>query len=169
MSTLVWEILYMSLLIFALAFVLHFVAYLKGMGDDNDEIHTTALKKIAKARKTKWKTGNTFIDKWLEFGGGYYGIVAFVKFILIELAQIKDFLFDGPSIGEFIQSLGIGTLINLFVEQIMNFVAAIIWPTDLLGRYPILQIAIFIGITYLAYDAARKLARRRINRMFMRD
>jgi hypothetical protein len=70
-------------------------------------------------------------SKWMEFGGGFYGVVAFYTYVLIELDEVKDFfiglfhLFD--------QGL-ISLLVNFFVQSIMNFIAAITWPVYWLSR-----------------------------------
>lgn len=153
----------MSVFVFWAGYLLHKVAYKKGIADENDLVKTKALKKDSEGKKREYKTGNTAVDKWLDFGGGYYGIVALIKLIFIELEQIGEFIMNWPGMNEFINDLGIGTIINFFVEQFRNFVAAITWPVDYLGRYEILEIAIFIGVTYYAYNYSRKLARAKLN------
>ena len=94
----------------------------------------------------------------MSFCGGYYGTVAFVELIFIELNQFKNFVSNFPGVSEFIDSLGIDFLIAFFIDQIMNFVAAIIWPTNYLGKYSIFEIALFVGATWLIYEQARKRA-----------
>ncbi len=169
MLDLVWEITYMSAFVFGIGYGLHYVAYLKGLGNKHDVVKPENLKKRVKQKNGKLKTGNSFLDKWLEFGGGYYGSIALIHLIFIELAQIKEFIADWPGGTEFINGLGINTLVTFFIEQIMNFVAAISWPVDYLGRYSIAQIAIFIGITYLAYQVSRKIARTQVNKVLAGD
>ncbi|XOV78189.1 MAG: hypothetical protein ACFHVJ_14745 [Aestuariibacter sp.] len=157
--SLAFEVFYMSLFIFACGFCLHCIGYVRELADENYALQTKLLRKLVKGRKLNYRTGNSVFDKWMDFGGGYYGTMAFIQFIFIELEQIRDFLADFPGVNEFIQSLGIGTIINFFVEQIMNFVAAIIWPVEYLERYDLTQMAILIGFTYLAYEVSRKLAK----------
>ena len=167
MLNLIWETLYMSVFVFALGFALHYIAYMKGLGDDADIVKTKQLKVDESGNKRKYKTGNALIDKWLEFGGGYYGIVAFIHLIFIEINQIREFLVEGPGFVEFIQSLGIGTLISFLIEQIMNFVAAIVWPVSLLGRFSIIEVAVYIVATYYMCEWSRKLARRQVNKVLV--
>lgn len=165
MLGLVWHTTYMCAFVFALGFVLHYYAFKRGIADQFDKVKTEALKKGADGKKKDYKTGNGLLDKWLDFGGGYYGIIAFIQLIFIEIEEIQAFILGWTGLDDFLQGLGISTLISLFIEQIMNFVQAISWPAHYLGRYSILQIAIFIALTYLVYTLSRKLARARLNRL----
>ena len=159
---LVWHIIYMSALVFAVGFALHFYAYKRGLGDEFDEVKTKTLKKDARGKKRDYKTGNGFLDKWLDFGGGYYGIIAFIQLIFIEIAQVRDFIADWDGLSAFIDSLGIGMLINMLIEQIMNFVAAICWPVDYLEQFSIAEIAIFICITFVFYKVSQRVAKTKL-------
>ena len=162
---LVWEIISMSLCMLVVGYGLHYFAFKTGIADEHDKVKTDTLKKRAKDNKKNYKTGNGFLDKWLDFGGGYYGGIALIKLILIELGQIEEFISNWQGLDNFINDIGVGMLISFFVEQITNFVAAIIWPTDYLSRFSIEKVAIFVGITYLAYEFSRKLARHKVNRL----
>ena len=164
MFVLAWEILYMGTFIFGISFCLHYLAYHRDIADEFDVVKTKSLKKDKTGKKRDYKTGNTLLDKWLDFGGGYYGIVALLHLVFIELAQIKEFISGWQGLSAFIDDLGIGTIVNFFVEQFMNFVAAICWPVDYLSRFSIFEIAVFIAITYVVHEMARKLARKEINK-----
>lgn len=163
MLSLVWHLIYMSVFVTALGFALHYYAFKRGLGDEHDVVSTKYLKKTYKDQQQDYKTGNGFLDKWLAFGGGYYGIIAFIQLIFIELNQVQEFIADWQGFSAFIQSLGMGTLINILIEQIMNFVAAICWPVDYLSRFSIAEIGVFVAITYFAYSYSRRLARARLD------
>lgn len=165
MLNLAWETLYMGAFVFIVSYWLHKWAFEKGLADEGDFVTTKKLKKAAKERGEKYKTGHAILDKWLAFGGGYYGIVALIKLIFIELTQFWQFITDADAIHEFFSTLGLGTLIQFLVEQIKNFVAAIIWPVDYIDRWSVLQIAIFIAITWGIYNYARKFARLKLNQV----
>ncbi|RUO26861.1 hypothetical protein CWE09_09280 [Aliidiomarina minuta] len=79
-----------------------------------------------------------------------------IKLLLIELDQLSEFIADWQGLDNFIDSIGIGMLVSFFVEQIMNFVQAIIWPSDYVSRFAIEKVAIFVLITYIAYNISRK-------------
>ena len=162
MSALIWEVTYMSAMVLMLGYVLHYVAYKKGLGDHKGEVVRPKESDDGAKETIALSSSNPFLKKWMDFGGGYYGIVAFVKLVLIELAQLKGFIGDwdgSKSLGDF---FSIGTLISFFVEQIQNFVAAIIWPTDYLREFSIGECAIFVLITYAFYEGSKTLARNRL-------
>ena len=163
MWELVWEAFHMGICAIGVGYGLHYYAYKRGMQDEFDVVNTKALKKDASGKKKDYKTGNGFLDKWLDFGGGYYGVIAMIKLIFIELEQIKDFIADWQGLSHFIGEIGIAMLVNFFIEQIMNFVAAISWPADYFGRFSFEQVAIFFVVTYVCYNVSRKLARNKID------
>ncbi|BDX04798.1 hypothetical protein [Planctobacterium marinum] len=162
---LIWHIIYMSTLVFAMGFALHFYAYKRGLGDEFDEVKTKTLKRDAQGNKRPYKTGNGFLDKWLEFGGGYYGIIAFIQLVFIEIGQVRDFISDWSGLSDFIDSLGIGMLIRILIEQIMNFVAAICWPVDYLEQFSLTEIALFICITFVFYKFSQRVARAKLTQV----
>jgi hypothetical protein len=147
----------MSVFIGVTSFGLHFIAYRKGWQDDNDEIKRNGKKDESDS--------NPLISKWLDFGGGYYGTVAFVKLVFIELADIRDFLLDWQGIDALVNQSVIGLIIAFFVEQYQNFVAAIIWPTHYLGRFSIFECFAFVAVTYMVYEWSRKQAKTRSSEM----
>jgi hypothetical protein len=67
-------------------------------------------------------------EKWMKFGGGYYGVVAFYTYLLIEWAEITDFITRFGGFIEMLKRAGIGTLIEFLINSLVNFIAAIAWP-----------------------------------------
>lgn len=144
-------------------FGLHYYAFKNGIADENDEVHTDSLKKQSDLEDDDYKTGNGFLDKWLEFGGGYYGCMALIKFIFLEIAEIGEFIADWQGLDNFINAIDIPMIVNFFVEQFLNFIFASIWPVNYLQEYSIYECAVFVGVTYLVYKATGKLARQKFN------
>ncbi len=70
-------------------------------------------------------------SKWMEFGGGFYGVVAFFTYAVIEFGEVWNFLLKLPNLFE--HGL-ISLAVNFFIESIRNFVAAIAWPAYWLQR-----------------------------------
>lgn len=70
-------------------------------------------------------------SKWMEFGGGFYGVVAFFTYVLVELGEIRDFFLNFSDLfrGELVSMI-----VQFFVESVKNFVVAIAWPAYWLGR-----------------------------------
>lgn len=163
MPPILWETTYICLVLFVVSFGLHYYAFGKEIQNDEDEIKTSELKKDEHGNKVKYKTGNAFLDKWLDFGGGYYGTVAMVKLLLNEFSQFIGLISDWEKSGEMLSNFGIQTLVQLFVQQFINFADAISWPKDYFGQYPFSHVAIFVVTTYITYEVSRKFARKKIN------
>jgi len=70
-------------------------------------------------------------SKWMQFGGGFYGVVAVFTYLLIELAEVRDFV---ANFADLFRGGLIGMVVNFFIESLRNFIAAIAWPAYWLGR-----------------------------------
>ncbi len=97
-------------------------------------------------------------NKYLKFGGGFYGAVALITYLHIECYQVIDFINKFTSLSDFIDRIGLGMLIKFFIEAIMHFITAIIWPTYWHKYLPIGSFWIWIIVAILAHSAATKYA-----------
>jgi uncharacterized membrane protein YqjE len=70
-------------------------------------------------------------SKWMEFGGGFYGVVAFFTYLLIELAEVRDFI---ANFSDLFRGNLVSMIVHFFIESIKNFITAIIWPAYWLRR-----------------------------------
>ena len=160
MLALAWETFYMGTFVFVASYLLHNIAYKNNNIEAVHNAHDDSdFDDQDSESSTDAKPTNLFIRKWLDFGGGYYGIVAFVKLLLIELQQLKDFAIQWQKDGELPLDIGPHLIAEFFVQQIQAFVQAIIWPTHYLSNYSIFECAIFVGVTYMAYSWSAKLAK----------
>jgi hypothetical protein len=66
-------------------------------------------------------------NKWMRFGGGFYGITALTTFLLIEIGEVFSFLGNLSVIGEWFDNGLIGFVVDIFVNQLENFISAITW------------------------------------------
>ncbi|MEE4173160.1 MAG: hypothetical protein V2I57_02805 [Xanthomonadales bacterium] len=104
------------------------------------------------------------LEKWFSFGGGFYGLVAFYTWIIIEWDEVWGFVSDLPGI---VFSFDIGALIslaiNFFIESLMNFITAIAWPIYWLGvaGNPWLWIGVAYGGYWLGIKAAQQASGKR--------
>ena len=158
MQPLIIEIITMSAVILPTSYGLHYLAYRRGWDDENDQI--TKAKSDERKAPIQHSLAYLLIRKWLDFGGGYYGIIALTTLIFIEIRQVQGFLANWQGSKQLIDSFGINFIISFFVEQIQNFVAAIIWPKYYLSRFSLFKCAVFIASTYLLYDWTKKLAKK---------
>jgi hypothetical protein len=122
-----------------------------------------ARKKDRKEKKKPAKV-NPVHDKWLKFGGGFYGIVALYTYGLIEFREIRETIAGLGGIREFIGSLSINLLINMIIEGLMNFIAAISWPLYWMSEFGSGQIWIWMVIAYGAYWLGIRAAQHFINK-----
>lgn len=118
------------------------------------------VKRLAKDKEGK-KEGDPVHRKWLSMGGGFYGVVALVTLLFIEVGEVLDFLVNFKGVGPFIDSLSIGFLVAVFIETIKNSFMAIAWPaywlTDIPGEY----IWVWFMVAYGAYWLGSNLAARK--------
>ena len=102
--------------------------YRKGTLDptENTKAVDERIKTLRKEKDPSVKT-NLVQSKWMQFGGGFYGLAALWTFIVIELEQLIQFLSSFPGFAELTKNGIVNMIIQLGVEQIKNFVAAMVW------------------------------------------
>lgn len=119
----------------------------------------SSLKKIRKAwRKDKKNRYNLIENKWMRFGGGFYGVTALVTFILIELGEVVEFVLNISSVASLLQDGLISFLVGMLVNQFQNFIAAIIWFAYWADDDR--SILIWIAVPYASYLLGFNLAAR---------
>ena len=85
--------------------------------------------RIRKADKeTKWYAKKPYWQsKWMEFGGGFYGLAALWTLIILELQELWWLLGNMEVIDKIFSQSIVSTFVELIINQINNFVAAITW------------------------------------------
>lgn len=154
-----FEALYMSISVGIMSYILYALSHKGGYSNKDGAVNRKAKLNKDTGLKQDRKTGQFAIDKWLVFGGGYYGTVAFVKLVLSEVGQAYNFLNDWEGILTYLADLGIGTIVSFFINQLQTFIQAIIWPTDYFGDYSLFQLVILLSLSYGSYWWAQNLAR----------
>jgi hypothetical protein len=130
----------------------------------NRDEPTKDVKLSLKALKKNWKKDDTtagYLEKrWMKFGGGFYGLTALLTFVWIEASEAVTFIFNFPGLATLLKDGVISLLVNTFVNQIKNFVVAIVWVTywPAENRYMV----IWILVPYAGYFAGLKLASREL-------
>ena len=107
--------------------------------------------------------GDPLHNKWVAFGGGFYGLVGLLTYARVELGEIRDFVLQFEGIGAFFSGISLDMLINLFIEGIMNFVIAIAWPAYWISEIRSDRVWIWFLVAYGAYWAGARLALQRKN------
>lgn len=133
------ELILVFLVLFGSSFVLFYLIYkqddpaVTGMVTKVNGHDKSAKKQKVKEIKSLTPTG-ILTSKWVEFGGGFYGLVAVLTYLIIEVQEVIELLSSEGGILEAIGQLGIGTLINFFIESLLNFITAITWPVYWMGE-----------------------------------
>ena len=103
--------------------------------------------------------------KWAKFGGGFYGIVAFFTYIVIEVLDIMTTITDFGGFIDFLRQLDIGVIVGIFIEALTNFISAMVWPLYWMDRIETHQVWIWFAVAYGGYwlglKQAQALFRRR--------
>ena len=119
----------------------------------------TKLKKMKKAFKNKESENKNFIyDKWTMFGSGFYGLAGLWTFTIIEIGDFFSFIWNFPGISVLIEDGLLDFIIGVLVNQLGNFVTALLW----FGYWPgdEQSTLIWILIAYLGYWVGVEAARR---------
>ena len=108
---------------------------------------------------------NPVHNKWLTFGGGFYGVVALLTYAVVELGEIRDFVARYDGLVGLISQLSFGLIIEFIIDAVMNFVVAIAWPVYWLGDIAGQYIWLWFLVAYGGYWAGIRTA---LNQ-FLRD
>jgi len=98
--------------------------------------------------------------KWAKFGGGFYGIVAFFTYLVVEIREIVDMILNIGGLWEFIKQFDVGVIVELFISALMNFITAMVWPLYWMKRIDTNQVWMFFVAAYGGYVLGLKLAQR---------
>jgi len=71
---------------------------------------------------------NPVHNKWLSFGGGFYGVVALLTYAVVELGEIRDFFTQFDGLSSLISDITVELFIGFFINSFINFIVAIAWP-----------------------------------------
>ena len=114
-----------------------------------------AKNKVAETRSTHF-----LHTRWMRFGGGFYGLTALWTFAVIEALDLTGFIWNFPGFAALFEDGVFSFLVNVFTNQITNFVSAMVWFTYWGGEGGSIFIAFFIA--YGAYLVGLRLAREEV-------
>lgn len=151
------EVIYATLMagipIGLITFGMFLWAYKTGsLSPEDNEIEQTS-KEIASGKLESDKPKNLVLDKWVEFGGGYYGLMALLTFLHVEVIDIWGLVLELPAMNGLndVISLGINFLIQVIIESITNFITAIMWWSYWLNLLPIDIGYVWLIVSYVGY------------------
>jgi hypothetical protein len=120
------------------------------------------MKAMAKTSKKK-EPGDAVAQhplqkKWATFGGGFYGIVAFFTYIVVEVIEITTTIINFGGFIGFLKQLDIGIIIDMIIEALTNFITAMVWPVYWMDRIETDQTWIWFVVAYGGYWLGLKQA-----------
>ncbi|MFT5756017.1 MAG: hypothetical protein ACI9LM_000729 [Alteromonadaceae bacterium] len=147
------------------SFLMVYYAYKKGYLSPEITIRNAFKDKHNDDRKLSKKHKKSLVffhSKWIGFGGGFYGLVALVTFIYIEIKQMVEFLIGVTGVHSFLDLLTLNALIGMFIDSIMNMIKAAIWFTYWPNVFDMSNFFIWILIAYLGYRLGANIAQKQI-------
>jgi hypothetical protein len=151
-------------------FTLALVYWLLQRGSFSESLDIKALEREIKAmsksnkKKNKQASKESTVDlhplqkKWATFGGGFYGIVAFFTYIVVEVRELISMIMEFGGFFDFLKQLNFNLIIQIFIEALTNFIAAITWPVYWMKRIDTDQTWIWFVMAYAGYWVGLKLA-----------
>ncbi len=129
--------------------------------EKKDKAGLKKLKKELKKDQFSWQ--NMVMSKWVAFGGGFYGVMAVLTYVVVEFNEVLDLLTSEASFMATIAELGAGDLVNFFINSLMNFVTAISWPIYWMARVDGDSILMWFMAVYAGYVVGQFLAKNMTN------
>jgi hypothetical protein len=118
------------------------------------------LKKLKKdLKQDKLTMQNILMSKWVAFGGGFYGLMAVLTYVVVEFNEIVDFLTSESGVLATLAAMGVSDLVGFFINSIMNFVTAITWPVYWMKIVEGYSPWVWFLVVYLAYVFGQYIAK----------
>ena len=130
-------------------------------GADHKAVKST-LKQLKKGWNKEDRARSDFVqNKWMRFGGGFYGVTALATFIIVEVTDALSFLWNFPGIDELLESGVVSFVIGILTNQLETFITSLIW----FGYWASddQTLLIWVITPYLGYLAGLKLASKGLN------
>jgi hypothetical protein len=105
---------------------------------------------------------NPVHNKWLSFGGGFYGVVALMTYGVIELGEVRDFIANLGGFFQMLSNLSLNLIIGFLVNSFMNFFWAMAWPAYWLSEISSNDIWLWFLLAYGGYWAGTRYALHRV-------
>ncbi len=124
-----WAVFILGLPVTAMSWYLVNRLYKSGKLSKSDDFQSVKSS-VANLKKNSAEESSGFNfaeQRWMKFGGGFYGVTALTTWILIELGEVLSFVGSFPGIDELFKD-GIGAyLVDLMLNQFQNFISSLIW------------------------------------------
>jgi hypothetical protein len=156
-------ILFVGIPVGVFSFLMVYFSYQKGYLSTDIELKDAFKKNnnTGSSLSRKHKKELLFLhSKWVTFGGGFYGLIALLTFIVIELTQLFNFLFSITGWQSITALFSLDTLIAMIIDSIKNMIQAAVWFSYWPGKFNTENFVVWIFIAYICYRFAAKYAMR---------
>jgi uncharacterized membrane protein len=154
----IYPLIFAAVPLFALSFLLVFWAikheYISIEGKETD---LKQFKKTIKQNQEQPKV-NLIHKKWLFFGGGFYGLMAFITYIHVEVLEVADFIASYTTFAHFIEQITLGALIELIIQSFLNLIPAFTWFLYWPKQIDMLNGFYWLIAAYVGYQVGTKFA-----------
>ncbi len=136
-----------------------------------------AMKNMSKQYKADKKNNdvssknNKVLNKWLYFGGGFYGLMALITYFYIEIGEIFDFigkLFQ-LNLSQLLSQVSINLLVDMLINAIRNLVDAFVWFNYWDGKIVMKNGWYWLIAAYIGYLLGAQIAKREPFTLKFRD
>lgn len=125
--------------------------------NNSQSMHWARIEKVQ--RSGVYRAQSALLHKhWVEYGGGFYGLIAVLTLLWVEGKEVLDFLADHSSLSQLFQADIVGRVINLMIDAIMNAVMAFAWPAYWLAEIHSRHVWVWFLAAWLGYLAGKQLA-----------
>jgi len=97
--------------------------------------------------------------KWVQFGGGFYGMVGLLTYLIVEWNELVSLVSDFSKIEFTFGNLISEIIVKFLIESILNLITALTWPIYWMGKISGTSIWLSLIAAYLGYWAAETFLR----------
>lgn len=107
-------------------------------------------------------SGGDFLhSKIMMFGGGFYGTMALLTYIVVEIIEVMHFLGKIIDLETWQFRFSVQFIIDFIINSIMNLVAAFIWFITLPDIIDMAEPFFWLGAAYLGYMGGLRIVQER--------
>ena len=122
---------------------------------DNQEDPRQSFKALkARTKKEGLIDSNLVQQRWMKFGGGFYGLTALWTLVAIEFVDVSQFIMNFPGFSALFSEGIISFVIGVVVNQLLNLLAAFLW----FGFWD--NVLVSIAVSYIGYLVGMNAAQR---------
>ena len=105
--------------------------------------------------------------KWVQFGGGFYGMLGLLTYLHVEWLELSNLLTNFATLEFSIANIVSELLIKFVIESLLNLLTAITWPFYWLGKTSQFPVWLSFVAAYSGYYVGQWLSRLLLRRSLL--